>query len=193
LFILCKHELNIESICKCGDIELLKWYECSHSYNIDQALIIAATAGNLKMVEYFVKLGVGASLYNTRMGILPKLNEHPEQNDNVDVLANYTRDNYIKFTGINNNNDIDCVNNFLSYHNIWHEKDVVVHCLVNASTGNLDIALYGAASNGRLRVVRFLVMRGANNNYALHHSKKYQHYDVVKYLEEYSVNCIANS
>lgn len=56
-----------------------------------------------------------------------ELSHYKDLDGNVDFLINKTKNNYINFGGINNDDAIECVHSFLCKHGIWEETDQIVY------------------------------------------------------------------
>ena len=61
------------------------------------------------------------------MDELMNLSNMPDDDGNVDIIANRTKNNYVNLQGANSGDVIDCVYHFLCKHNVWDIKDNVVH------------------------------------------------------------------
>src|SRR5271154_5921011 len=56
-----------------------------------------------------------------------------DENNMVDIIANKTKRNYLKFSGRNPQNAIDSVHKFMCNYGIWDEKDTVIKTTKPAS------------------------------------------------------------
>ena len=60
------------------------------------------------------------------MDSLLRLSNKTDENNNVDLIANKTKKNYVNLRGVNNEDTIDCVHMFMCQNHIWNEDDIVI-------------------------------------------------------------------
>lgn len=55
-----------------------------------------------------------------------RLSRLPNDKNEVNIIANKTKNNYVNLGGVNSRDAVDCVHYFMCKHNIWDKKDNVV-------------------------------------------------------------------
>ncbi len=60
------------------------------------------------------------------MNRLLRLSNKTDENNNVDLIANKTKKNYVNLRGVNDGDTVDCVHMFMCQNHIWNEDDIVI-------------------------------------------------------------------
>jgi hypothetical protein len=141
----CKPNCTIDSICKYGDVDILKWFMINHQINFDKILWMSAKHGNLDIVSYLIEHG--ADIHARRDHAL----RWCAKNGHLDVVK------YL----VNHGADIHSHHNGALFESAANGHLEIVHYLVDKGADinahhDYEYALGGSAINGHLEVVRYL-------------------------------------